>query len=156
MENKRDVLSKKYVLENGINFDEELWFTSSSDEVLDKPEEKNGKPFTGLAYELHDNGTLAYYCYYRDGFKEGNYVKFYQSGKVKTTDYMIKGQTRGIRKKWYECEVLKYEGEFKFGICLHYTEWDKHGDVISKKVAPTKEELTFINRCSKREDNPLI
>lgn len=32
-----DVLSKEYVLEQGIDFDEELWFTSYSDEVLDNP-----------------------------------------------------------------------------------------------------------------------
>lgn len=62
---------------------------------------------------------------------------------MKTTDYMIKGQTRGIRKKWYECEVLKYEGEFKFGICLHYTEWDKHGDVISKKSCTDKRGISI-------------
>ena len=35
-----DVLSKEYVLEQGIDFDEELWFTSYSDEVLDNPKMK--------------------------------------------------------------------------------------------------------------------
>ena len=61
-------------------------------------EDEGGKPFTGLAYELYENGNLAYYCYYKNGFKEGNYVKFHHNGKVKSIDYMIKGQTRGIRK----------------------------------------------------------
>ncbi|MBG0972970.1 hypothetical protein F3I02_30800 [Bacillus sp. SRB3LM] len=153
MENKMGVLSKEYVLEQGIDFDEELWFTSYSDEVLDNPEDEDGKPFTGLAYELYENGNLAYYCYYKNGFKEGNYVKFHHNGKLKSIDYMIKGQTRGIRKIWYESEELKYEGTFKFGVCLKYTEWDKQGNIIRQKVAPTKEELGLITRLSDCDDN---
>ena len=42
MENKKDILSKEYVLNHGINFDEELWFTSYGDEVLDNPEDEGG------------------------------------------------------------------------------------------------------------------
>ncbi|WP_051827150.1 toxin-antitoxin system YwqK family antitoxin [Metabacillus indicus] len=148
-----DVLGKEYVLKQGVNFDEELWFTSYSDEVLDKPEEGNGKPFTGLAYELYENGDLAYYCYYYNGFKEGNNVKFHRNGKVKSIDYMIKGQTRGTRKIWYESGELKYEGEFKFGVCLKYTEWDEEGNVMRQKAAPTKEELGLITRLSDSVDN---
>lgn len=116
-------------------------------------EDEGGKPFTGLAYELYENGNLAYYCYYKNGFKEGNYVKFHHNGKVKSIDYMIKGQTRGIRKIWYESEELKYEGTFKFGVCLKYTEWDKQGNIIRQKVAPTKEELRLITRLSDCDDN---
>ena len=66
---------------------------------------------------------------------------------------MIKGQTRGIRKIWYESEELKYEGTFKFGVCLKYTEWDKQGNIIRQKVAPTKEELRLITRLSDCDDN---
>lgn len=148
-----DVLSKEYVLEHGMDFDEKLWFTSYSDEVLDNPEAEGGKPFTGLAYELYNNGTIAYYCYYKNGFKEGPYIKFYSNGKVKSTDCMKKGQTRGIRKIWYENGELKYEGEFKFGICLKYTEWDKQGNIIGQKNTPTNDELELITRLSKYDDN---
>lgn len=55
-----DIFSKEFVIEHGTDFDEELWFASYSDEVLDNPEDENGKPFTGLAYELYDNGNLIY------------------------------------------------------------------------------------------------
>lgn len=148
MENKKDILSKEYVLNHGIDFDEELWFTSYSDEVLDNPEDEGGKPFTGLAYELFDNGNIAYYCYYKNGFKEGDYIKFHNNGKVKSTDYMVEGQTRGIRKIWYESEELKFVGEYKFGICLKYTEWDKQGNIIGIKDTPTKDEVELIARLS--------
>lgn len=152
MENKIDVLSKEYVLEHGIDFDEGLWFTSYSDEVLDNPEEEGGEPFTGLAFELYDNGNIAYYCYYKKGFKEGDYIKFYYNGKVKSIDYMIQGQTRGIRKIWYESEELKYEGEFKYGVCLKYTEWDKQGNIIGQKNNATIKELELITRLSKCDE----
>jgi antitoxin component YwqK of YwqJK toxin-antitoxin module len=95
-------LSKQYVCEHGTDFDEKLWFTSYSDEVLDNPEDEGGKPFTGLAYELHDNGNLGYYCYYKNGFAEGNYVEFYPNGNIKSECYMVRGQVRGTEKVWYE------------------------------------------------------
>ncbi|EIT87205.1 hypothetical protein A374_01454 [Fictibacillus macauensis ZFHKF-1] len=148
MENKMELLSKEYVVEHGVDFDEKLWFTSYSDEVLDNPEDEGGKPFTGLAYELYGNGNLAYYCYYKNGFLEGYYVKFHQNKNVKAIDYMVKGQTRGIGRIWYESGELKHEGEYKFGICLKYTEWDQQGNIINQKVAPTKGELELVSRIS--------
>lgn len=153
MENKIDILDKKYVLEHGTDFDEKLWFTSYSDEVLDNPEDEGGKPFNGLAYELYENGELAYYSYYNEGFLEGDFVRFHNNGKVKSIDYMIKGQTRGLRRMWYESGEKKYEGEYKFGVCLRYTEWDKEGEIIKQKFSPTEEELALIDRFSNVEKN---
>lgn len=110
-------------------------------------------PFTGLAYELFDNGSIAYYCYYKNGFKEGDYIKFHNNGKVKSTDYMVKGQTRGIRKIWYESEEIKFLGEYKFGICLKYIEWDKQGNIIGIKDTPTKDEVELIARLSEGNED---
>lgn len=150
------ILSKEEVLKQGINFDEELWFTSYSDEVLDNPENEGGNPFTGLVYELYDNGDLAYYCYYKNGFKDGDYVKFHTNGKIRSIDYMVKGQTRGIRKKWYESEELMYEGEFIYGVCLRYTEWDKQGNIIRQKNSPTQDDLELIARFTESDHNDQI
>lgn len=102
MENKMHILSEQYVVEHGTDFEEKLWFTSYSDEVLDNPEDEGGSPFNGLAYELYENGDLAYYSYYKDGFLEGDFVRFHHNGNVKSLDYMIKGQTRGLRVMWYD------------------------------------------------------
>lgn len=57
----------------------------------------------------------------------------------------------GIRKIWYESEELKFLGEYKFGICLKYTEWDKQGNIIGIKDTPTKDEVELIAQFS--EDN---
>ena len=98
---------------------------------------------------------LAYKVTYRLEMENDDltYIKFYSNGKVKSTDCMKKGQTRGIRKIWYENGELKYEGEFKFGICLKYTEWDKQGNIIGQKNTPTNDELELITRLLKCDDN---
>lgn len=49
-------------------------------EVLcDRAPERGGKPFTGLLYELDMNGNLRYY---KEGFGDGEYVSFYNTGAI--------------------------------------------------------------------------
>ncbi|WHY71947.1 toxin-antitoxin system YwqK family antitoxin [Fictibacillus enclensis] len=148
MENQIEILSKEYVIKHGVDFDEELWFTSYSDEVLDNPEDQNGKPFTGLAYELYDNGNLIYYTNYINGFIEGELVEFYKNGNLKSVKNLIHGQSNGIEKIWYENGDLKFEGEYKFGIALHYTEWDTQGQIVKQKLSPTEADLELIQSFS--------
>lgn len=87
---------------------------------------------------------MAYYCYYKNGFTEGDFVEFYQDGKLKFKEKMLKGQTRGVMNIWYDTGEKKCEGEYKFGICLSYTEWDKKGNIITQKVSPTSGELEIL------------
>lgn len=102
--NSIEILNKQYVLEHGTDFDEKLWFTSYNDLVLDNPEDEDGQPFSGLAYELYKNGNLIYYCYYINGFAEGDNVEFYESGKIKSHCCMVRGQIRGIEKNGMKVE----------------------------------------------------
>ncbi|MEK4536284.1 hypothetical protein NST21_13245 [Peribacillus sp. FSL K6-1552] len=153
MENKMHILSEQYVVEHGTDFEEKLWFTSYSDEVLDNPEDEGGSPFNGLAYELYENGDLAYYSYYKDGFLEGDFVRFHHNGNVKSLDYMIKGQTRGLRVMWYDSGEKKYDGEYNFGICLRYTEWDMQGNVTRQKAFPTEGELKRLERFADHDQS---
>lgn len=146
-----NILSKEYVIEHGTDFDEELWFTSYSDEVIDKPEEENGKPFSGLAYELYDNGNLIYYVNYVNGFAEGELIEFYKNGNLKSVKNLIHGQSNGTRKNWHENGNLKFEGEYKFGRSLHYTEWDTEGNIIKQKLEPTETDLSLIESFSRRD-----
>ncbi|WP_410983074.1 toxin-antitoxin system YwqK family antitoxin [Bacillus cereus] len=149
MKNQVDIVNKEYVIEHGTDFDENLWFASYSDEVLDNPEDKNGKPFTGLAYELYDNGNLMYYTNYVKGFIESELIEFYKNGNLKSVKNFILGQCNGIERVWYESEALKFEGEYKFGIALHYVEWDEEGGSIKKKISPTDIDLQLIESISK-------
>ena len=151
MKNQNKILSKEYVIEHGTDFDEELWFTSYSDEVLDNPENENGQPFTGLAYELFDNGNLMYYTNYVNGFIEGELIEFYKNGNIKSVKQLIHGQSNGTERIWYENGNIKFEGEYKYGIALHYTEWDTEGKIIKQKLSPTETDLELIESFCKSD-----
>ena len=135
----------KYVIENGINF-EDLWYSSSSDEVLDSAEDEGGKPFTGLTYELYDNGKLVYYCFYKYGFEDGDYLEFYKNGNIKSKQYMKYGRIRGKEEIWYESGKTKSIAEYEFGVCLNRKEWDEDGKLVNEKLEPTENEKKLLLR----------
>lgn len=148
-----NILSKEFVLQNGIDF-ENLHGKYCSDLILDKPEDKGGKPFTGLTYELYKNGQLQYYCYYKDGFEDGQYVEFYENGNVKSIKFMKYGQIRGREETWYENGNPKLVAECEFGIYLSKKEWDINGNLINEKTNILEDELEILNKS--REYNKRL
>ena len=140
MEN--NILSKEYVLNNGIDFDDDILEQEYlSDRILDNSREIEVKPFTGLTYETYPNGNLVYYCYYKNGFLNGEFIQFYSDGKVKSTEHMQRGRTYGIRKIWYNNGLLKSEGKYEYGVCLTLKEWDSKGNLVKQKLKPTEDDL---------------
>ncbi|MBD8498789.1 toxin-antitoxin system YwqK family antitoxin [Paenibacillus arenosi] len=133
MEN--DIYTLEYIRNNGSDF-EDLWFTSCSDEIIDNPEDEGGKPFTGLTYELYENGCLRYFCFYKNGFKEGMFREYYRSGKLKSEEVMKYGQTIGKRTIWYESGKIKSVSEHEQGIELSYNEWDEFNKLILSRQLP--------------------
>ncbi len=57
-----------------------LWYSYDGSFILDNPEDEGGKPFSGVAYELYQNGNLAYYRFYQNGLSHGVYRSFYENG----------------------------------------------------------------------------
>ena len=51
-----------------------------------------GKPFTGLYYELYENGKLESYVMYEDGMPIGGYYSFYQNGKIASYNFFTKNK----------------------------------------------------------------
>jgi antitoxin component YwqK of YwqJK toxin-antitoxin module len=150
MEN--DILTKEYVIKNGIQFDE-LYNENESDRILNGPEEEGGSPFTGLTYELNDNGSLAYYCFYKNGLEYGDYVEFYDNGNLESRQYMKYGSINGKEKKWDIDGNLIFLGESAFGIKLSFKKWDSEGSLIEEKNEPTEEELKYIERISEVKEH---
>jgi len=148
-----NILTKKYVFENGVDFDD-LWSEYCSDRILDKPEDEGGKPFTGLTYELYNSVQLAHYCFYKDGFSHGEYVKFYKSNNMKSKQYMEYGRITGKEEMWFESGNLKSVAIYDLGICLNLKEWDDKGNLIKEKLAPTEDDIKNLNR--EREWNKRI
>ena len=146
MEN--NILTKEYVLNNGIDFDDDdiLEQEYLSDRILDNSEEGQGKPFTGLTYEVYPNGNLIYYCYYKNGFKDGDFIEFYSDGKIKSIQYMKRGTISGVESIWYNNGVLKSETKYEYGVCLTFKEWDEKGNLIDEKLEPTDEDIKSRNK----------
>ena len=145
MENR--ILTKDYVLKNGIDFDDDdiLEQEYLSDRILDNSKEAGGKPFTGLTYETYQNGNLAYYCFYTNGFSDGDFIEFYDDGKIKSMQYMQRGRIYGIEKIWYNNGVLKSEARYEYGVCLTLKEWDEEGNLIKEKTGPTEDDIKIRN-----------
>lgn len=143
-----NILKKEYVLNNGVDFDDDdiLEQEYLSDRILDNSEEGQGKPFTGLTYELYPNGNLIYYCYYKNGFKDGDFIEFYSDGKIKSIQYMKRGTISGVESIWYNNGVLKSETKYEYGVCLTFKEWDEKGNLIDEKLEPTDEDIKSRNK----------
>ncbi len=101
---KLTILSREYVIENGINWDDDsdIGFDYYGDRVCDLSADEE-VPFTGLLYELYDDGSLWWYGYYEDGLKTETNVRFYPSGEI--CEY----SETGTHYQWYESgRIWKY------------------------------------------------
>lgn len=137
-----NILTKEYVLNNGIDFDDDILEQEYlSDRILYNSKESGIKPFTGLIYEIYPNGNLAYYCYYKNGFSDGDFIEFYNDGKIKSTQHMQRGRILGVEKIWYGNGMLKSESRYEYGVCLTFKEWDENGKLINEKSEPTEDDI---------------
>lgn len=139
-------IDESIVLQNGIHF-ETLEFEAYSDRVLDKCEEDGGKPFTGLAYERFKNGKISYYCYYADGFLEGDFVRFYEDGTICSISRMKRGQA--VEKaEWHKNGKLKLEETCSYGIRISCKKWDEEGNIVYEKNGLTDSEKALVRKLS--------
>lgn len=142
------VLSKDYIIENGIDFDD-LWSEYCSDRMLDNPEDESGKPFTGITYELFPNGDLNYYSYYVDGFSHGIYLKFYTGGNIKSKQHIKYGVVNGIEETWFDNGQKKSIAKYDNGICLNLKEWNIDNEMAVTKKEPTEQDLKMLSNKKK-------
>lgn len=105
---KPKILSKEYVEEYGVLYDEDVFYQDDYqiEALYDKAPELGGKPFTGLLYELY-NGKLIYYQYYKDGYGDGECVRFYENGDIASYCTMQKFSHRSKSYCWYKDGKLK-------------------------------------------------
>ncbi|MFC7395550.1 toxin-antitoxin system YwqK family antitoxin [Scopulibacillus cellulosilyticus] len=156
MQENKEFYSKEYVLKNGIDF-ENLWFSSYSDEILDNPEDEGGEPFTGLTYELYDNGELIYFCFYKDGLAHGLKREFYKSGNIKCEKPMKYGLINGKSFSWYENGNIESMIEYELSIPICQKKWDENGTLIFKKeIKEDKSDDNYAILLKRREINQAL
>ncbi|HEY2495018.1 MAG TPA: hypothetical protein VGI33_19180 [Paenibacillus sp.] len=129
------------VLFKGIEFVDDVCFSGEAgQQVFDKPMEDGGKPISGLLYEKYRNGNLAYYCYYENGVSDGDFVNYFESGKISSIQRMSKGAIFGRKISWFENGHIKSIAEGKYGFKITYREWNIEGELITEKIEPSEFE----------------
>lgn len=106
---KPDVLSLEYVKEHGTLYDEYIFYSEDEEcePLYDKSPALGGKPFTGLLYELDMKGNPRYYKYYKEGFGDGEYVSFYNTGAIASYCIMKGSAFVGKLYEWHRNGKLK-------------------------------------------------
>lgn len=149
-----NILSEDEIFKNGIEFIEDVCFSGEyGQQVFNKPMGEGGEPVTGIVYEKYDNGNINYYCYYENGIKNGEYVEFYDSKKIKKFRIMRKGQICGESIEWFEIGSVKAKEYCKYGIVISSEKWDEKGVLVYKKVEPNDFEKNLITKYETMENN---
>ena len=147
MQNK--LLDRDFILSNGIDYDElEVDYDRFGDKEFIVCEGKE-KFFSGITYSIFPNGNIEFYAFFRDGFKEGEFVEFFNNGKIKSIQYMQRGRIYGVEKTWYSNGILKSEARYEYGVCLTSKEWDEEGNLIKNKSEPTEDDIKLRNSQEK-------
>jgi antitoxin component YwqK of YwqJK toxin-antitoxin module len=90
-----------------------------------------GKPFTGIAFELHLNGNLAIEVEIENGIENGTVREWYPSGKLKLEASGKNGEPDKRITEWFENGNLKSEAIIHFGRQIKEKIWNEHDVLIS-------------------------
>lgn len=93
----------------------------------------DGTPYSGTAFLLHPDGTLAFEVTYRDGFEEGVHREWHPNGELKRTWFAERGRATGKVEEWHACGRIRSVGVYEFGVEIHYDEWDESGNLVAHR-----------------------
>ncbi|MHC1748100.1 MAG: toxin-antitoxin system YwqK family antitoxin [Cellulosilyticaceae bacterium] len=142
---KSKLVDKNFILGNGIDYDElEVDYDRFGDKEFIITEGKETF-FSGIAYSLFPNGNSEFYAFFKDGFKDGDFVEFYEDNKIKCIQNMKRGRTHGIRKIFYKDCTKKLEARYEYGVCLSSKEWNEEGVLVKEKSEPTEDDIKLRN-----------
>lgn len=91
-----------------------------------------GEPFTGVGYELGNNGALLSETSYVDGAEDGVERSWYINGQLESVSGAKWNRPHGSFQYWYENGQPKYEGEAELGHVLWRKEWDENGKLTNE------------------------
>lgn len=130
-----NILSPSEVKEKGIFLDDER-FTYEDDyfERISYTDDNNvTAPFTGLSYWLYPNGNMHSYAFYKNGFKDGDEVEFYENGSISKYTYSNVAEARALFIEWSEDgTVTLIEEQFNAEIRQKRIKYDINGNIIAR------------------------
>lgn len=106
-----------------------------------------GKPYTGVAYELDDEGRLRSELTFFCGLPDGRWCDYYENGNLSGEDFYKLGQSHGQTREWYPDGTIKKEKVFEFGICTIKKKWNPDGTLIeSFKIDPSCDDYIQLEK----------
>lgn len=75
-----------------------------------------GKPFTGVAFEMWNENQLKLECGYKDGKKHGACKKYYENGQIELDCNYNNGLEDGAWKKYYENGQIALDCNYNNGV----------------------------------------
>lgn len=111
------LMSQKFWDKNGVErrvLGNELTrlYTENSSMLVEK--NKDGYPiFTGIAFDIFNNGQLKTEISVIDGKQNGLFKHWYKDGQIKELGYMKDDELDGLQKSWYENGQLQFEASYK-------------------------------------------
>ena len=119
------VLTKEYIIQNGREFEECLEYGGPYGlGIVECADDGKEKLFTGLAYDVYENGNIECYFYVENGVKQGEYVELYMNGNIKHESECIAGREMTFKK------------------------YDEQGNIVEQKIEPTEFDILYAEKFS--------
>ncbi|UTR14855.1 hypothetical protein MM221_20320 [Salipaludibacillus sp. LMS25] len=146
-----DILTKEYIIQNGLEFEKCLEYGGPYDlGIVEYTDDGKEKLFTGLAYDIYENGNIESYFYVDNGVKQGKYVEFYPNGNIKRIGNMNKNSAEGYQVEYFENKAKKYESECSAGREMTFKKYDEQGNIIEEKKEPSESDLSYAKKFSRK------
>ena len=121
-------MEKDRILREGIDLNSsDVWYEGDAITL-------NDNLYTGIGYELFNNGSIKYVAFYKDGFAYGSSKELYDNGQIKEETELLHGQVNGTQKCWYPNGKVKSISKYEYGIEVEYREWDENGNLLTSRV----------------------
>lgn len=112
-------------------------------------------PFTGVVYDIADDGQVLFETELRSGRKHGVSRTWTPQGSLIREQNFEDGLQHGLQRHWHpNGPLLLREEEFELGVCVRSREWDVHGRLMrdySVSISPHKRELLARVRAALRD-----
>jgi antitoxin component YwqK of YwqJK toxin-antitoxin module len=105
------------------------------------------EPFTGIAFTLHDDGSLESETEYKYGLKCGLERHWFGPDALEYEAELQRGVVHGKKRVWYSNGTLMEEGDYEHGIALRSKTWDEDGKLVEDvELQETDSNFALLQR----------
>jgi antitoxin component YwqK of YwqJK toxin-antitoxin module len=101
----------------------------------------DGKPFTGIGFEIEQDGTVVSELEFVQGKLHGMSRGFYSSGQLEEETPYVNGLKHGVEREWFESGVLRREAILEFDVLMRSKVWNEEGKLIHEEERPPDDHL---------------